>query len=101
MRLCSNKTKHKTKETHIGRMQGSSVFYALKKVKCVSEGDTENGRGVGTRLVWLMEFLDIPIVFEPLSIPGFGWESLQHLWPQGPGKTVQVLGGDPWALSSL
>lgn len=48
--------------------------------------------------MWLTKFLEIPIVFEPLGIPGFGWETLQHLWPQGPGKTVQVLGGDPFVI---
>lgn len=46
----------------------------------------------------LTKFLEIPIVFEPLDIPGFGWESLQHLRPQGPGETGQVLGGDPFVI---
>jgi hypothetical protein len=53
------------------------------------------GWGRETGLVLLTKFLEIPIVFEPLGIPGFGWESLQHLWPQGPGKTVSGVGRGP------
>lgn len=60
--------------------------------------ETQRRRGRETWPVRLTKFLEIPIVFEPLGIPGFGWESLQHLRPQGPGKTVQVLGGDPFVI---